>query len=115
MSRTFRFLSSQKRGGLFIETHHYYTVGNDTSVGNGTSTYTHKCIQYSYIAIFARYTAYSICHTLQRKSHLCIPSLGIARPQSQFPHSCVCEHLYIPRIGPGIWLQQNRQTDPVNI
>ncbi len=29
--------------------------------------------------------------TLQRKSSLCIPFLGIARPQSQFPHSCVCE------------------------
>ncbi len=29
--------------------------------------------------------------TLQRKSHLCIPFLGIARPQPQFPHSCVCE------------------------
>ncbi len=27
--------------------------------------------------------------TLQRKSHLCIPFLGIARPQPQFPHSCV--------------------------
>jgi hypothetical protein len=24
---------------------------------------------------------------VQRKSHLCIPSLGIADPQSQFPHS----------------------------
>jgi hypothetical protein len=34
--------------------------------------------------------------TLQRKSHLCIPFLGIARPQSQFPHSCVCERfIYI--------------------
>ncbi len=30
-------------------------------------------------------------NALQRKSHLCIPSLGTARPQSQFPHSCVCE------------------------
>ncbi len=29
--------------------------------------------------------------TLQRKSHLCIPLLWIFRPQSQFPHSCVCE------------------------
>ncbi len=29
--------------------------------------------------------------TLQGKSHLCIPSLGIAQPQSQFPHWCVCE------------------------
>ncbi len=28
---------------------------------------------------------------LQRKSHLCVPFPGIARPQSQFPHSCVCE------------------------
>ncbi len=29
--------------------------------------------------------------TLQRKSHLCIPFLGKARPQPQFQHSCVCE------------------------
>ncbi len=29
--------------------------------------------------------------TLQGKSHLCIPFLGNARPQSRFPHSCVCE------------------------
>ncbi len=29
--------------------------------------------------------------TLQGKSHLCISFLGIARPQSQFPHSCACE------------------------
>ncbi len=36
---------------------------------------------------------------LQRKSHLCIPFLGIARPQSQFPHSCVCEGFIYPRIG----------------
>ncbi len=28
---------------------------------------------------------------LQGKSHLIIPFLGIARPQSQFAHSCVCE------------------------
>ncbi len=37
------------------------------------------------------------------KIPLCIPSLGIARPQSQFPHSCVCEHLYNPRIGQHIY------------
>jgi hypothetical protein len=30
-------------------------------------------------------------YTLQRKSHLCIPRKGLARPPSQFPHSCVCE------------------------
>jgi hypothetical protein len=28
---------------------------------------------------------------LQRKSHLYDPRQGIARPQSQFPHSCVCD------------------------
>ena len=28
---------------------------------------------------------------LQRKSQLCISRKGIARPQSQYPHSCVCE------------------------
>ncbi len=28
---------------------------------------------------------------LKGKFHLCIPFLGIVRPQSQFPHSCVVE------------------------
>ena len=30
-------------------------------------------------------------HALQRNFDLCIPRKGIARPQSQFPHLCVCE------------------------
>ena len=34
---------------------------------------------------------YRLNSTLQRKSHLCIPRKGIVQPQSQFPHSCVCE------------------------
>ena len=29
--------------------------------------------------------------TRQRKFPLCIPFLGIARPQSQFLHSCICD------------------------
>jgi hypothetical protein len=29
--------------------------------------------------------------TLQRNFDLCVPGKGIARPQSQLPHSCVCE------------------------
>jgi hypothetical protein len=37
--------------------------------------------------------------TLQRKSHLCIPFLGIARPQPQFPHSCVCERFIYSQPG----------------
>ncbi len=38
--------------------------------------------------------------TLQRQFRLYIPVLGIARPQPQFPHSCVFERfiLYIPRV-----------------
>jgi hypothetical protein len=54
-------------------------------------------------------------NTLQRNSHACIPFLGIARPQSQFPHSCVWERfIYIPRIGPHIFLQQNMVIDGGN-
>ncbi len=34
---------------------------------------------------------YRMYATLERKSHLCIPFLGIARPQPQFSQSCVCE------------------------
>jgi hypothetical protein len=32
-----------------------------------------------------------LCDTLYRESYLCIPRKGIARPQSQFRNSCVCE------------------------
>ncbi len=51
---------------------------------------------------------------LQRKRHLCKPRKGIAQPLSQLPNPnlCVCElFIYcIPRIGPHIFLSQNRQT-----
>jgi|688.fasta_scaffold234392_1 hypothetical protein len=51
------------------------------------------------------------------KSNLCVPKKGIAWPQSPFLHSYICERFIysIPRIGPHIWLQQNRQIDPGNI
>ncbi len=40
---------------------------------------------------------------LQRKSHSCIPFLGILLPQSQFLHLCVCERFILSyRIGPHI-------------
>ncbi len=54
---------------------------------------------YVFPAIDANPTPLYYVYTLQRKFHLCIPFLGIARPQPQFPHSFVCEHLYSPRIG----------------
>jgi hypothetical protein len=34
---------------------------------------------------------FNLLPALQRNFDLCIPRKGIARPQSQFPHSCVCE------------------------
>ncbi len=46
---------------------------------------------------------------LQWKSQLCIPFLGIARPQSQFPHSCVCERFLYSQDRSTYLLQQNRQ------
>jgi hypothetical protein len=54
-------------------------------------------------------------HSLQRKSHLWVPrrELRGLSPNS-YIHVSVSD-LYIPRICPHIWLQQNRQTDPGNI
>jgi hypothetical protein len=52
--------------------------------------------------------------TPQRKSPLCIPFLGIARPQSQFPHSCVCERFIYSQDRSTYFPQQNRQLDSGN-
>jgi hypothetical protein len=54
-------------------------------------------------------------YTLQRKSHLCIPFLGIARPQSPFPHSCVCERFIYSQDWYTYFLQKNWQIDRGNI
>ncbi len=53
------------------------------------------------------------CHfyTLQRKSDLCIPFLGIARPESQFPYSCVCERFIYSKDWSTYVPAANRQTD----
>ncbi len=53
--------------------------------------------------------------TLQRKSHLCFPFLGIALPQSHFPHLCVCERFIYSQDQSTYFMQQNRQIDPGNI
>jgi hypothetical protein len=54
--------------------------------------------------------------TLQRKSDLCTLRKETARPQSQFPLSCFSQSdLFIPTIGPPIFMQQNRQTDRGNM
>ncbi len=49
-----------------------------------------------------------IFRTLQRNLDLGIPRKGIARPQSQFPHSSVCERSIYTHVRPTpIFLQQN--------
>ncbi len=50
---------------------------------------------------------------LYRKSNSYIPRKGTVQPQSQLPtFMCLWAiYMYIPRIGPHISLQQNRQTD----
>ncbi len=53
--------------------------------------------------------------TLQRKSHLCIPVLGIALPRSQFPHSCVCERFIYSQDRCSYFPAAEWQTDPGNI
>jgi hypothetical protein len=52
---------------------------------------------------------------LQRKFRLYIPFLGIARPQPQFPHSCVCERFIYSQDWSTYFLQQKRQTHRENI
>jgi hypothetical protein len=41
--------------------------------------------------------------------------LGIAWPQSQFPHSCICERFTYSQDRSTYFLQQNRQIDHGNI
>jgi hypothetical protein len=47
-----------------------------------------------------------VAETLQRKSHSFIPFLGISRPQSQFPHSCVYEQFIYSQDWSTYFLQQ---------
>jgi hypothetical protein len=44
-----------------------------------------------------------------RKNHLCIPFSGNCAPQSQFPHSCVCERFTYSQDRSTYFLQKNRQ------
>ncbi len=57
----------------------------------------------------------SLSSTLQRQFRLYIPFLGIARPQPQFPHSCVCWRFIYSQDRSTYFLQQKRQTHRGNI
>ena len=54
-------------------------------------------------------TVHIIFYTLQRQFRLYIPFLGIARPQPQFLHSCVCERFIYSQDRSTYFLQQKRQ------
>jgi hypothetical protein len=52
---------------------------------------------------------------LQQKFCLYIPFLGIAWPQPQFPHLCVCERFIYSQDRSTYFLKQKRQTHRGNI
>ncbi len=59
----------------------------------------------------SEYTAKNQC----RKFETNIPRKGIVRPQSQFPHSRVCERFIYSHDRSAVLLQENMWTDPVKI
>ncbi len=71
-----------------------------------------------YTSFFVYLSGHFSCvspYALLRKSHLCISFLGIARPQSQFPHLCVCERFMYSQDRSTYLLQQNRRINHGNI
>jgi hypothetical protein len=50
-----------------------------------------------------------------RKLEANIPRKGISGPQSQFPHSCVCEQFIYSHDGAAVSAGGNMWTDPGNI
>jgi hypothetical protein len=60
-----------------------------------------------------RKTLHSTIHNIKIRNKY--SQKGIEWPQSQFPHSCFCERLYIPTIGVPILLQENMWTYPGDI
>jgi hypothetical protein len=69
--------------------------------------YTSKALQKKWITPLWR-------HTLQQKCQFCNPFLGLVSLSPNFHIYVSVSDSYIPRIGPHIWLQQNRPTDPGN-
>ncbi len=68
-----------------------------------------------FLFYFCKYQTSAKDFTMQQKIHLCIPFLEIARPQSQFPHSCVWERFIYFQDRSTYFLHQNRQIDRGNI
>jgi hypothetical protein len=80
----------------------------------GTLCIQKKLYLYSHTNTVTHTCQHRAASTLQRKSYLCISFLGITRPQSQFPHSCVCERFIYSKDRSTYFLQHNRQIDGGN-
>jgi hypothetical protein len=96
-----------------------------TSVGDSWASEPPECHNFLLFSHFSSHTDHSeppprhfsflIVSALQRKCHLCISFLGIARPLPKFPHSCVCEQFIYSQDRSTYFLQQKRQTHRGNI
>jgi hypothetical protein len=56
-----------------------------------------------------------LSYALQRNVDVCIPRKGVAHHGPNFQLHVSVSDLYVPRIGPHIFLQQKRQTDHGNL
>ncbi len=85
------------------------SILNLTSVHKICDGFNHNDLRMIYFFPTVLYLA------LKWKSHLCVPFLGIARPQSQFLHWCACEQFIYFQDRFTYILQQNRQIYRGNI
>jgi hypothetical protein len=80
-----------------------------------TTTISYRSICYAFYESIIFIKNYIPERILQRQFRLYIPFLGIARPQPQCPHSCVCERFIYSQDWSTYFLQQKRQTHRGNI
>jgi hypothetical protein len=80
---------------------------------NAHSIFVHNPVGYTSISVGpVKYTIFEL-HTAKK---IVFIYMGIARPQYQFPHSCVCERFLYSHAGSYTYfLQQNRKIDRGNI
>jgi hypothetical protein len=67
------------------------------------------------LLILLRHHLYHTAKPKCRKLETNIPRKGISGPQSQFPHSCVCERIIYSHDGSAFSAGGNMWTDPVNV
>ncbi len=75
-------------------------------------------IQYfgKWVSNYGRLTVFHLAYTATKIPFMCSPEKELrGLSQSSFHIYVSVNNLFIPRIGPHIFLQQNRQTDPGNV